>query len=313
MKKLLISLLILSLLLTGCSTAKGAFESEDKLHVVSTIYVGYDIAKSVGAENVEAKLLLKPGSESHTFEPTPKDIIAIEESDVFICTGGENDAWVETILGGIENSDLKIIRMTECVSKLFEEELVEGMQEEEEEEEEETEWDEHVWMDADNAVAICNAIRDAFTALDGAHADAYRSGAEAFAEAIMAIDEQTKNAVASAARHEVIFADRFPARYYTERYGLDYYAAFPGCSENTEASASTVSFLIDRTREDGIPAVFVIELSAGKLGSAIAEETGAKVLTFYTGHNVSAADFDRNLSFIDMMQMNCEALTEALN
>ena len=313
-KKFLALAVALCLILSGCNAATDTGSKDNgKVCVVSTIYVGYDLAKTIGGENAEVKLLLKPGSESHTFEPTPKDIIAIESGSIFICTGGENDAWVETILSGVDNKDLQIIRMTDCVPSLYEEEIVEGMEEEEEGEEEETEWDEHVWMDADNAVAIACAIRDAFVKADSAHEAQYSDNAQSFCDALYEVDKEIKAVVAGAARREVIFADRFPARYFTERYGLSYYAAFPGCSENTEASAATVSFLIDKTKEDNIPAVFTIELSAGKLGTAVSEETGAKILTFYTGHNVSADDFEKGISFIDMMKMNCEVLKEALN
>lgn len=309
---------IVCVIACGCSkNSVASFADEKQVHVVSTIFVGCDIARTVGGDLAEIKLLLKPGSESHSFEPTPKDIITIEDSDVFICSGGENDAWVDTILDGISNKDIRIIRMTECVPELYEEEIVEGMEEEEEHDHEddgeETEWDEHVWMDADNAVAIADAIRDAFSAVKSENADTFTANAAAFADELLAIDAEIRGVVDSATCREVIFADRFPARYFTERYGLTYYAAFPGCSENTEASAATVSFLIDKTKEDGIPAVFAIELSSGKLADAVAEETGAEVLTFYTGHNVTAADFEAGVSFTDMMRMNCEALKEALN
>lgn len=321
-KALLLGLaaLLTAVVCTGCAKSdsrQSGFSNPGDIHVVSTLFVGYDFARQIGAGNAEALLLLKPGSESHSFEPTPKDLITIEQCDVFICTGGENDAWVDTMLDAIDNPDMRIIRMTECIDTLLEEEVVEGMQSDEHEEHEDgddhEEWDEHVWMDISNAVSVCEAIAQTYGEIDPEHSQDYLSACEAYKEELEGIDADLRNIVDTAARKELIFADRFPARYFTERYGLDYYAAFPGCSENTEASASTIAFLIDKTREDAIPAVLTIELSAGKLAEAVSKETGAGILTFYTGHNVTADDFEAGLTYAEMMRRNAETLRTALN
>lgn len=334
------------LVLTGCAGSKAGgyrpFDDNGHVHVVASIFAAYDFARQVGGSNADVKLLLKPGSEAHSFEPTPRDIIAIEKCDVFVCTGGENDAWVDTILDAIDNPDLKIIRMTECVDGLLEEEEVDGMHaeggmlagilgtghhhhehEEHEEHEEhdvhdgheghdEAEWDEHVWMDADNAILICNELSRVFAETDGAHAADFAKNCEEYTAILREADSDIKKIVESADRREVVFADRFPARYFTERYGLEYSAAFPGCSESTEADAATVSHLINKVRDDGIHVVFKMELSSGKLAAAVAEETGAKVGTFYTGHNVTAQDFEAGITFADMMRENAKLLQSAL-
>lgn len=313
---LFVILTLSTLLMSGCSNigSNTGFADDGKLHIVTTIYAAYDFARQIGDSRVDVRLLLKPGSEAHTFEPTPADIITIEQCDIFICSGGENDSWVDTIIESIDNPDMTIIRMTECVNNLFEEEIVEGMQAEHEssEEEDETEWDEHVWMDLDNAATICQTISDEYCLRDPEGESFYNSLLDAYLLELESIDNEIRLIVNNAPRDELIFADRFPARYFTERYGLKYYAAFPGCSENTEASASTVSFLIDRTREDNISTVLKIELSSGKLASVVSEATGAAIGTFYTGHNITAEDFEAGLTFADMMRRNAELLAFAL-
>lgn len=330
--------MLLCLVLTGCDGLKTGryepFDDDGRVRVVTSIFAAYDFARQVGGDCAEVKLLLRPGSEAHSFEPTPRDIIAIEKCDVFVCTGGENDAWVDTILDAIDNPDLVIVKMTECAGGLLEEEEVDGMQGEggllagalggehhhhddgdghDEHDHEEAEWDEHVWMDIDNAVNICETLADIFSAIDGAHAEKYAGNCAEYAKDLRDTDEEIKRTVAQAGRREVIFADRFPARYFTERYGLQYSAAFPGCSESTEASAATVSHLINKVREDKVPVIFKMELSSGKLANVVSEETGAQVGTFYTGHNVTAGDFAAGITFADMMRMNAELLKEALD
>lgn len=330
--------LTMCLLMTACG-GRGTgsyrpFEDDGRLRVVTSIYAAYDFARQVGGDNADVRLLLKPGSEAHSFEPTPRDIIAIEKCDVFICTGGENDAWVDTILDAIDNPELTVIRMTECVDGLLEEEDVDGMQgeggllmeaffgehhhehadgdDEHDGHEVEAEWDEHVWMDIDNAISICGEIADTFSRIDSGRTSAYMANCQAYSDRLKAIDDEIRRVVLEAPRNEVIFADRFPARYFTERYGLTYSAAFPGCSESTEASAATVSYLINKVREDGVPVVFKMELSSGKLSAVVSEETGADVGTFYTGHNVTAKDFEAGVTFADMMGKNAELLAHAL-
>lgn len=297
----------------------GAGKAEDgKLHIITTIFAPYDIAKQVTGDLADVRMLLKPGSESHSYEPTPADMIAIGDCDVFIYSGGENDEWVETILDAFDNPNPTLIRMLECVDALEEEE-VEGMQEEGGalagllgEDAEEPEWDEHVWMSPGNAGLIAEEICRVCIMRDPRNGESYRTNLERFLGELDEVDAQLHEVVDNAPLSEIVFADRFPARYFVEEYGLDYYAAFPGCSENTEASAATVSFLIDKVREDDLKYVFKIELSAGKLAAIVAEETGAEVLTFYTGHNITADDLTSGMTYISMLRRDLEALRKAL-
>ncbi len=303
--------------LTGCNKNK---DNENKLTIVTTNFPSYDFARAVVKDNkdVELKMLLKPGAESHDFEPTPQDIIDIKNSDLFIYTGGESDEWISDILDDIDTDKTKVIKMMDLVDAK-EEEIVEGMEDEEHEEEEEhhdeeeVEYDEHVWTSPVNAIKIVNALRDEVVSIDNDNKKVYEDSAKEYTGKLEKIDNEFKDIVKNAKRKEIIFGDRFPLRYFVDEYNLKYYAAFPGCSAQTEASAKTISYLVDKVKEDKIPVVFHIELSNGKIAEAISKETGAKVLEFNTAHNISQKDFDAGVTYVDIMEENTKVLKEALN
>ena len=303
--------------LTGCNKNK---DNENKLTIVTTNFPSYDFARAVVKDNkdVELKMLLKPGAESHDFEPTPQDIIDIKNSDLFIYTGGESDEWISDILDDIDTDKTKVIKMMDLVD-VKEEEIVEGMEDEEHEEEEEhhdeeeVEYDEHVWTSPVNAIKIVNTLRDEVVSIDNDNKKVYEDSAKEYTDKLEKIDNEFKDIVKNAKRKEIIFGDRFPLRYFANEYNLKYYAAFPGCSAQTEASAKTISYLVDKVKEDKIPVVFHIELSNGKIAEAISKETGAKVLEFNTAHNISQKDFDAGVTYVDIMEENTKVLKEALN
>ena len=303
--------------LTGCNKNK---DNENKLTIVTTNFPSYDFARAVVKDNknVNLKMLLKPGAESHDFEPTPQDIIDIKNSDLFIYTGGESDEWISDILDDIDTDKTKVIKMMDLVD-VKEEEIVEGMEDEEHEEEEEhhdeeeVEYDEHVWTSPVNAIKIVNALRDEVVSIDNDNKKVYEDSAKEYIDKLEKIDNEFKDIVKNAKRKEIIFGDRFPLRYFVDEYNLKYYAAFPGCSAQTEASAKTISYLVDKVKEDKIPVVFHIELSNGKIAEAISKETGAKVLEFNTAHNISQKDFDAGVTYVDIMEENTKVLKEALN
>ena len=303
--------------LTGCNKNK---DNENKLTIVTTNFPSYDFARAVVKDNkdVELKMLLKPGAESHDFEPTPQDIIDIKNSDLFIYTGGESDEWISDILDDIDTDKTKVIKMMDLVD-VKEEEIVEGMEDEEHEEEEEhhdeeeVEYDEHVWTSPVNAIKIVNALRDEVVSIDNDNKKVYEDSAKEYTDKLEKIDNEFKDIVKNAKRKEIIFGDRFPLRYFVDEYNLKYYAAFPGCSAQTEASAKTISYLVDKVKEDKIPVVFHIELSNGKIAEAISKETGAKLLEFNTAHNISQKDFDAGVTYVDIMEENTKVLKEALN
>ncbi|MDR2649338.1 MAG: metal ABC transporter substrate-binding protein [Clostridiales bacterium] len=323
--KRIISIAIASLLAAalpaGCGGIAATDSHDDKINVVATIFPPYDFTRSIAGDKAEISMLLPPASESHSFEPTPQDIIKIQNCDIFIYVGGESDEWVNSILDSIDVSRMKIVTLMDCV-EVVEEEIVEGMQDDEEDtrddeeetdEEHEHEYDEHVWTSPRNAKLIVQRISDTLCGTDPGNAAIYKANTDAYIAVLDELDSKFQGVVDTAARGTIVFGDRFPFRYFADAYGLDYYAAFPGCSTETEASAATVAFLIDKVKTEQIPVVFHIELSNAKMADTIAEAAGAKVLELHAGHNISKADFESGKTYIDIMTANIEALREALN
>lgn len=313
MKKILFLLLCtISIFFTGCMMSYVKVE-DSELKVVSTIFASYDFSKEIAGEYGEVTMLLKPGAEAHSYEPTPKDIVAIEECDVFIYVGGENDAWVDNILKSVDTSDMVIIKMLDLVEK-YEEEHENCVEDDCEEHghEDHGEWDEHVWTSPKNAVIICEAITEAFCQINPVREKDYNDNLISYTEKLNALDEEFRSAVENGNRNTLIFGDRFPLRYFIEEYDLQYYAAFSGCSTDTEASPATIAFLIDKVKKENIPVVLKIELSSDNIARTIAEDTGAKVLTFNTCHNVTAKDFEAGATYVSLMEQNLEVLKEAL-
>ncbi|MDR1443591.1 MAG: metal ABC transporter substrate-binding protein [Treponema sp.] len=283
---------------------------EGTLSVVTTIFPPYDFVRAITGDKAAITMLLPPGSESHSFEPTPQDIIKVQNCDVFVYVGGESDAWVETILESMDTSRMEIITLMDCV-EVVEEIIVEGM-EEEEEEGEGPEYDEHVWTSPRNAKLIVRKIADALKLRDGANAAEYERNTAAYLEKLTELDNSFQTMVNGARRKTFIFGDRFPFRYFADAYGLSYFAAFPGCSTETECSAATVAFLIDKVRLEQIPVVFHIELSNEKIADTICEETGAGKRLLHAVHNISKRDFDGGANYYDLMAQNLRNLRDAL-
>ena len=301
--------------------------SAEKISVVATIFPPYDFARAITGGKADVAMLLPPAAESHSFEPGPQDIIKIQNCGVFIYNGGDSDAWVDEVLESVDTSNIKIVKLIDCV-EVVEEEIVEGMEDGEEEEEEEEEkeeseepvegdeegpeYDEHVWTSPRNAKLIVRNISDTLCGADPANAAAYKANAAAYSAKLDELDAKFRAVVDNAARRTIVFGDRFPFRYFADAYGLKYFAAFPGCSTETEAGAATVAFLIDKVKAEKIPVVFHIELSNAKMANTIAEGTGAKVLELHACHNISKSDFEAGRTYIDIMTANVDALREAL-
>lgn len=310
---------------TPSAARPGSPADDGTVKVVTTIFPPYDFARAVCGDKAEVSILLSPGAEAHTFEPTPQDIMDIQSSDLFIYVGGENDEWVEDLLATMDEAP-RTLRLVDCVD-VVEEELVEGMEDDEHDHEgdadghdhdadephdHEAEIDEHVWTSPRNAVAIVDQIASSMGEVDPANAAAYERNAHALDADLEELDGEFRAVVSSAKRTTIVFGDRFPLRYLADEYGLDYYAAFPGCSEENEASAKTVAFLIDKVEELDVPVVFSIELSNGKIADAIAEATGAERLTFHSCHNVTAEQMEQGVTYVDLMRENVESLRVAL-
>lgn len=303
MKRLIAILLCLCLMLCGCTAQPEKPHDETKLQIVCTSFPAYDFAREIAGDRAELTLLIKPGSEVHSYEPTPKDMIRIQESDLFICNGGESEQWAKTLI----TPELNTIYMMGCVDTV--EESADGIYNAEDGE---PELDEHVWTSPLNAIKISEEICNALCKLDTDNAEAYKTNFAAYKAQLMALDREFRQVIKNSGKHTLVFADRFPMRYFALEYGLDCYAAFPGCSSETESSAKTVAYLIDRVREDKIPAVLYMEFSNQKMADVICEDTGCKKLPFYSAHSVSAEQFEQGVSYLDLMRINLNSLKEAL-
>lgn len=310
-KIILTSVIILTLIIIGIFSLSRLRSLKSPASIISTTFPGYDFARAVTGDSTKLKMLVSPGTEIHNFEPTPQDIIDINNSDLFIYVGGESDEWVERLLENNEIPTDKTLRLMDIIKPL-EEEYVEGMEEEHDHDHHEDEHDEHIWTSPVNAAKIVEAIKDKLTKIYPSEAVLYQKNAEAYVNRLFSIDYQIRGIINNSNKKELIFGDRFPFRYFSNEYGLDYFAAFPGCSEQTEASSSTIAFLIDKVKADDIKVVLKIELTDGKLANTIAEATGAKVLELNSAHNISLSDFDSGLTYTDIMEQNLKVLEEAL-
>ena len=320
LKRLFSLLLAGMMLLGGLSGCSAPAEQEEGLSVVATIFPQYDFARQVMGSSDDLTMLLRPGQEVHSYEPTPQDIIAIQNCDLFIYVGGESDAWIEDVLEGMDTSHMVILSLMDLVDPLEEDtdSVLENPEEHSHEDGEAThlheeEYDEHVWTSPKNAMLITQAICDALCDIDPSNAQIYRQNTAAYLEQLEELDQDFREVIGSASRDTLIFGDRFPLLYFVREYGLNYYAAFPGCASETEPSAATVARLIDLVREEQVPVVYQIELSNGNIARSIADSSGAKVETFYTCHNITRDDFNAGETYLSLMERNVNSLKEALN
>ena len=316
--------LVIALIVGICIFAIMKFsQSKKTASIISSNFVGYDFARAVTGNESEVAMLLKPGVEMHDFEPTPEDVINIKNADLFIYVGGESGGWVKDLLDDNEIPEEKTLRLMDLV-EVKEEELSEGMEDHEHEHEskksyeehgyhkEEVEYDEHIWTSPVNAIKLVNGIKDKLSKIYPENKNAYAKNADAYISRLYDIDQKIRDVVASGNRKELIFGDRFPFRYFVDEYGLNYYAAFPGCSEQTEASSKTIAFLVNKAKSDDIRIILKIELTSDKLAKSIADEADAKVMTLNAAHNISSEDFEKGVTYADIMESNIEVLKEAL-
>jgi len=313
MKRIFCAVLSLLLLaVTGCGAAESRTDTSGRLRVVCTLFPYYDFVRQIGGDDVDNVLLLSPGREAHSFEPTPMDIITVREAGLFIYNGGEGEVWVDDVLsaGGPAGDT---VRMMDFVSP-YQEEYTEGMQRAagEAEDSDEIEYDEHIWTSPVNAAILCRAICEALQKADPAHSDGYQARLDAYLAQLSALDTAFRQVVAQGHRDLLVFGDRFPLLYFCKTYGLSYRAAFHGCAGDTEPSLATLKYLIDKVKEEQIPVVYTIDLSSQQIGRAIAESTGAEVVTFYSCQNISRADFDRGETYLSLMGKNVDALRKGL-
>lgn len=282
----------------------------ERLSVVAVNFPCYDLARALTGGLADVQMLLPPGSESHSYEPSPRDMIAIQNADLFVYTGGESDHWIETLLESLRDEAPAIFRLTDWVT-LLDEQHSQSM--ETGHEHHHAEMDEHVWTSPKNMMRIASAFTQALASLRPENAPAYTEALEGYLSKLKELDALFADIVAGGKRDLIVFGDRFPFRYFAADYGLTYDAAFPGCSEDSEPSVRTVISLVDAIRAQGIPVVFYIEFSSRRTADILAEETGAKPLLFHSCHNVSAEELAAGATYLSLMHKNAQALKEALN
>lgn len=321
-KRILALLLAAAVALPLCACAPAGEEAEDgRLQVVCSLFPYYDFVREIGGAYVSPRLLVAAGREAHSFEPTPMDVIRVSQADVFVYNGGEGEQWVDEILSSAGENIPTVLRMMDYADTLTEEPLAghddhdhadHDHEHEDDHDSDDIEYDEHIWTSPVQAMKLCRTICDALCAADPAHAAVYRSNLENYLGQLAELDVAFRQVCSEKKRSLLVFGDRFPLLYFCREYGLDYRAAFHGCSSDTEPSLYTLKFLIDKVNEQDIPVVYALELSSRKVADAIAETTGAKVETFYSCQTVSQADWAAGEGYVSLMRRNVAALREGI-
>ena len=316
----LAGLAIASLLIPFCSACD--FNNDGKMKIVTTIFPEYDWVMNVLGDKKDTAnitLLLDSGIDLHSYQPTPRDIMTISKCDLFIYVGGESDDWVDGALKQAVNKNMKVINLMETLGDAIkEEEVVEGMEGEEEEgeeEEEEAEYDEHVWLSLKNAQTLVNEISKALGEIDQENANYYQNNATGYVNSLKDLDARYAQTVSGGTKNTILFADRFPFRYLVDDYNLKYYAAFVGCSAETEASFKTIVFLANKVDELGLNVIFKIESSDGSIANTVKNNTQNKnqtILTMDSIQSASTKEYKAGRNYLSIMEQNLTVLAEAV-
>ncbi len=333
-KKIFGLILAGAVLITGCTAKTEKKDKGDntkgKLKIVTTIFPEYDITRAIAKDKVDLELMIKPGVDVHSFTPTPQDIKTVQNSDIFVYGGTEHDKWVENLTKSIDMKNKKVVKLVDGIQQL-EEESVDGMKHEhhhddkkedehkhEKEDEhnhkgEEKELDPHYWTSPKNAIQMVKTITNALVEKDPDNAEFYKENAENYIKRLEGVDKELHDVVDNAKIKKVVIADRFPFRYLFKDLGLEYRALFSGCSVESTASAGQIKKMVDYVKENKIPVVYHIEMGKGELAETVAKNSGAKVKLLHSIHTVTKEDFDKGITYIDLMKQNVEALKEGLN
>ena len=329
-KKIFGLILAGAVLITGCTAKTEKKDKGDntkgKLKIVTTIFPEYDITRAIAKDKVDLELMIKPGVDVHSFTPTPQDIKTVQNSDIFVYGGTEHDKWVENLTKSIDMKNKKVVKLVDGIQQL-EEESVDGMKHEhhhddkkedqhnhdhkhEKEDEhnhkgEEKELDPHYWTSPKNAIQMVKTITNALVEKDPDNAEFYKENAENYIKQLEGVDKELHDVVDNAKIKKVVIADRFPFRYLFKDLGLEYRALFSGCSVESTASAGQIKKMVDYVKENKIPVV--------ELAETVAKNSGAKVKLLHSIHTVTKEDFDKGITYIDLMKQNVEALKEGLN
>lgn len=326
------ALILLLLAISGCNNAKDVqnIDHEGKLKVVTTLFPYYDFLRQVAGDKIDLTMIVPAGMDSHSFEPTPADMIKIQNADLLVCNGGAMELWLSKVLdsfGDAGPAPGRIVTMMDYVD-VVEEEIVEGMEAEEHDHEEdhlrtvddtddghevEIEYDEHIWTSPVNAMKLVEILTEILSEEDMENTDYYSGNADSYIGKLSQLDLEIRKVVESGQRKILVFGDKFPLRYFFEEYGLKYRAAFTGCSSDTEPSAKTIAYLIDKVRTEHLPVVYYLELNSHRVAEIIGEETKAEPLLFHSCHNVTRMEFDSGITYLELMEGNVQNLRKGLN
>ena len=340
-KKIFGLILAGAVLITGCTAKTEKKDKGDntkgKLKVVTTIFPEYDITRAIAKDKVDLELMIKPGVDVHSFTPTPQDIKTVQNSDIFVYGGTEHDKWVENLTKSIDMKNKKVVKLVDGIQQL-EEESVDGMKHEhhhddekedehnhdhkhekeekhshDHENESDKELDPHYWTSPKNAIQMAKTVTNALVEKDPGNAEFYKENAKNYIKQLEDVDKELHDVVDKAKIKKVVIADRFPFRYLFKDLGLEYRALFSGCSVESTASAGQIKKMVDYVKENKIPVVYHIEMGKGELAETVAKNSGAKVKLLHSIHTVTKEDFDKGVTYIDLMKQNVEALKEGLN
>ena len=348
-KKILCFVIVLTLCLslTACGGSNKTEKKQYKLKVMTTLFPYYDFARAVigDIDDIDLQLLVSPGQDDHSFEPTPKDVVAINQADLFIYNGGSIENWVDTVIDSLDNKSQQQMRMMDEIGqeRLLGEEEEEGVfavsdhdhehedshshskdetdehsQSENTSEHEDLfhadeELDEHIWTSPANAEILVDSICQKLSKMMPEYKTQFRKNADNYIKQIKQLDTKFKNITSKATHREVIFADKFPIKYFAKEYGLKYYAAFAGCSVDTEPSAKTVAFLIDKVKKNDVKGIFYLELSSTAMADTICQDTGTVAYQFNSCHNITNEQFKAGVTYVQLMKENAKILEKALN
>lgn len=340
-------LLTICLLASGCGggSIRPQKTQDKRLNVVTTLFPYYDFVRQIAGNEVQLSLVVPAGMDSHSFEPTPADMRMIQSADVLICNGGAIETWLQDVLGAMDTSNMTIVTMMDHVNTV-EEELVEGMEDTDHDHDHgaeehyegdghdhgteehyegdghdhsnddghdvEIEYDEHIWTSPANSMKIVEVIGQTLEEADASHKDYYAAQTKSYIGQLQELDDAFFEVVDHAKRHMIILGDKFPFRYFADEFGLNYRAAFSGCSSDTEPSAKTIAYLIEKVKSEQIPVIYYLELSSPRVAEIISEETGAKPLLLHSCHNVTRSQFDSGVTYLELMWNNVKNLREGL-
>lgn len=296
----------------------------EKIKIIATLFPQYDFAKQIGGDKVNVTLLLPPGSESHTYEPTPQDMININNSGLFIYTGKEMEPWAENLISGIKN-EIRILDLSTTVNLIsveeFEELYCNGENcehnhvyenEQTEHSEHNHSYDPHIWLNPQYAIQMVNSILEQLSEIDPENAEYYKNNANEYIKQIQQLDMEIEETVNSAETKKIAFGGAFAYAYFIERYNLEFVSAYQTCGENAEPSTTQVKNVIDYMENNEIPVIFYKEYTTGNIAKTISESTHSQMLVFHTVHNVSKQDLENGATYISIMKQNLENLKIAL-